>query len=67
MASPVSSGGAPVRARSRSDFPGTEALCHSCSGGGPVLEELHQFGAELVITSKAAKCNRSWTGVRMPA
>jgi hypothetical protein len=39
---------------------------HSCGDGGPVLEELHQSARELVVTSKAAKCNRSWTGVRMP-
>src|SRR5687768_3169173 len=32
-----------VRARSRSGFSGTQALRHACCGGGPVLEELHQF------------------------
>ena len=43
MASPVSSGGAAYGPDVGPSLPGTEALCHSCGGGGPVFEELHQL------------------------
>ena len=67
MASPVSSGGRLDGAVDRPDRPGVGAAGHPLGGLGPLLEQVDELVAVVVVTSNAAKCSRSWAGVTIPA
>jgi hypothetical protein len=61
------SGGAPYGPEVGPTSPAPRPCVMRAAAAVQSLRSCTNSSRELVITSKAAKCSRSWTGVRMPA